>query len=268
MNFDEINSTEKYGKWRELTIQYMDMVGYTPREVLMDFGNESLYAIIKFGENRDILKIQSGCIRKLCINVENLKVKVDGNVVIDELYLGKSNRLWHISGAIKKLHIGQEYGNLVGEVDELHIHLENSHQINLLTKILDGHRVMAKVYHIYYGMHSLKRVCEIDINKKSHRDLLESFKYKIEDNIDRLYLTVDKDKIGLIKRVLVYTLDGTEYLRIVEREVIQNELSFKDKALVYDVIEDSIIKATLKDNIIFHRVEESEQVIQGINKKI
>lgn len=258
MNFYEINNTERYNKWREETIQYMQMLGYTPKEVLIDFDDESLYATIKFGENRDTLKIQSGRIRKLCIDIENLEIKVEGNIVIDELHLGKSNRLWHVSGAIEKLHIGQEHGSLVGEVDELHIHLENSHQINLLTKILDGHRVMAKSYHIYYGMHSLKRVCEIDINKKSHRDLLQSFKYKIEDNLDRLYLTVDKDKIGLIKSVLVYTLDGTEYLRIVEREVIQNELSFKDKALVYDVIEDSIIKATLKDNIIFHRVEESK----------
>ena len=32
MNFDEINSTEKYGKWRELTIQYMQMLGYTTKE--------------------------------------------------------------------------------------------------------------------------------------------------------------------------------------------------------------------------------------------
>lgn len=258
MNFDEINSTEKYGKWRELTIQYMDMVGYTPREVLMDFGNESLYAIIKFGENRDILKIQSGCIRKLCINVENLKVKVDGNVVIDELYLGNSNRLWHISGAIKKLHIGQEYGNLVGEVDELHIHLENSHQINLLTKILDGHRVMAKSYHIYYGIYSFKRVCELDKAKKNHGDLLDALNYKQLGNEEILCLTVDGGRIGLIRSVLVYTLDGTEYLRSKEREVIWDEISDKNKDLVYSVIEDSIIKAALKDNIIFHRVEESK----------
>lgn len=258
MNFYEINNTERYNKWREETIQYMQMLGYTTKEVLIDFGDESLYVTIKFGENRDTLKIQSGRIRKLCIDIENLEIKVEGNIVIDELQLGKSNRLWHVSGAIEKLHIGQEHGSLVGEVDELHIHLENSHRINLLTRILNEHRVIAKSYHIYYGIYSFKRVCELDKTKKNHGDLLDALNYKQLGNEEILCLTVDEGRIGLIRSVLVYTLDGTEYLRSKEREVIWDEISDKNKDLVYSVIEDSIIKAALKDNIIFHRVEESK----------
>ena len=43
MNFYEINNTERYNKWREETIQYMQMLGYTPKEVLIDFDDEEDY---------------------------------------------------------------------------------------------------------------------------------------------------------------------------------------------------------------------------------